>query len=58
LRIKLAPDGRVIDVMAEGGDPALCKAAVVAAKQARIPKPPSQELYDMFKDASLVFKPE
>ena len=58
LRIKLAPDGAVVDVKAEGGDPALCAAAVVAARQARIPKPPSQELYDIFKNAPLIFKPQ
>ncbi len=58
LRIKLAPDGMLIDIIAEGGDPALCKAALMAAKQARIPKPPSDELYDIFKNIPLVFKPE
>ncbi|THD29352.1 cell envelope integrity protein TolA, partial [Pantoea sp. R102] len=58
LRIKLAPDGLLIDVKAEGGDPALCQAAITAAKQARIPKPPSQAVYEVFKNAPMRFKPE
>ncbi|EIR67982.1 protein TolA [Yersinia pestis PY-25] len=58
LRIKLAPDGLLIDVKAEGGDPALCQAAIAAAKQAKIPKPPSTDVYEQFKNAPLVFKPQ
>jgi len=57
LRIKLAPDGMLIDIKAEGGDPALCQAAVAAARQARIPKPPTQDVYEVFKNAALDFKP-
>uniref|UniRef100_UPI000535278D cell envelope integrity protein TolA n=1 Tax=Pantoea septica TaxID=472695 RepID=UPI000535278D len=58
LRIKLAPDGLLIDVKSEGGDPALCQAAIAAAKQAHIPKPPSQAVYEVFKNAPMRFKPE
>lgn len=58
LRIKLAPDGLLIDVKSEGGDPALCQAAIAAAKQARIPKPPSQAVYEVFKNAPMRFKPQ
>ncbi|EIR10076.1 protein TolA [Yersinia pestis PY-45] len=58
MRIKLAPDGLLIDVKAEGGDPALCQAAIAAAKQAKIPKPPSTDVYEQFKNAPLVFKPQ
>lgn len=43
LRIKLAPDGMLLDIKPEGGDPALCQAALAAAKLAKIPKPPSQQ---------------
>ncbi|WP_199063549.1 cell envelope integrity protein TolA, partial [Serratia sp. ASV30] len=57
LSIKLAPDGLLIDIKAVGGDPALCQAAVAAAKLAHIPKPPSQAVYEHFKNATLVFKP-
>ncbi|MBA2815180.1 cell envelope integrity protein TolA [Candidatus Pantoea persica] len=58
LRIKLAPDGLLIDAKAEGGDPALCHAALSAARQARIPKPPSLDVYQVFKNAPLDFKPQ
>ncbi|HAT24029.1 MAG TPA: cell envelope integrity protein TolA, partial [Pantoea septica] len=58
LRIKLAPHGLLIDVKSEGGDPALCQAAIAAAKQAHIPKPPSQAVYEVFKNAPMRFKPE
>ncbi|EIR80982.1 protein TolA [Yersinia pestis PY-32] len=54
----MAPDGLLIDVKAEGGDPALCQAAIAAAKQAKIPKPPSTDVYEQFKNAPLVFKPQ
>jgi len=58
LRIKLAPEGGLISVVAEGDDSALCQAAIAAAKQAKIPKPPSDDVYQVFKNASLVFKPQ
>ena len=54
LRIKLAPDGMLLDIKPEGGDPALCQAALAAAKLAKIPKPPSQAVYEVFKNAPLV----
>ena len=42
----------------EGGDPGiLCQAALAAAKLAKIPKPPSQAVYEVFKNAPLDFKP-
>lgn len=56
LHIKLAPDGLLLDVTEEGGDPALCQAALTAAKTARIPKPPSTAVYEKVKDAKLDFK--
>ncbi|HAU5465639.1 TPA: cell envelope integrity protein TolA, partial [Cronobacter sakazakii] len=58
LRIKLAPDGLLLDIQSEGGDPALCQAAISAARQAKIPKPPSQAVYEVFKNAPLLFKPQ
>jgi colicin import membrane protein len=58
LRIKLAPDGLLISVSSEGGDPALCQAAIAAAKSARIPRPPSQAVYEVFKNAPIDFKPQ
>ncbi len=57
LRIKLAPDGMLISVSSDGGDPALCQAAVSAAKLAAIPRPPSPKGYEAVKNATLDFKP-
>ncbi len=57
LRVKLAPDGLLLDIKSEGGDPALCQAAIAAARLAKIPKPPSQDVYEVFKNAPLDFKP-
>ncbi|MEA9445030.1 cell envelope integrity protein TolA [Candidatus Fukatsuia symbiotica] len=57
LRIQLSPEGILMGVTAEGGDPALCQAAIAAAKQAKIPKPPNDDVYQVFKNAALVFKP-
>ncbi|CRL44718.1 cell envelope integrity inner membrane protein TolA [Sodalis glossinidius str. 'morsitans'] len=57
LRIKLAPDGMLISVSPDGGDPALCQAAVSAAKLAAIPRPPSPKVYEAVKNATLDFKP-
>jgi colicin import membrane protein len=48
LRIKLAPDGTLLDVKSEGGDPAFCQ-LLAAARQAKIPKPPSQAVYETSK---------
>lgn len=36
---------------------ALCQAAIAAARQAKFPPPPSQAVYEAFKDAGLDFKP-
>jgi len=56
LHINLAPDGRLKSVTSEGGDPALCQAALAAARSANIPKPPSEAVYERIKDAKLDFK--
>ncbi|UVK77524.1 MAG: hypothetical protein FKGGLIKP_00118 [Sodalis sp. Fse] len=55
LHIKLAPDGTLISVIAIDGDPILCQAAVSATKLATIPKPPSTQVYEVFKNAMLGF---
>jgi len=57
LRVRLAPDGLLLDIKSEGGDPALCQAAVAAARQAKMPNPPSQAVYEVFKNAPIDFKP-
>ncbi|WP_208905005.1 cell envelope integrity protein TolA [Serratia plymuthica] len=57
LRIMLAPDGMLLDVRAEEGDPDLCRAAIKAATNARFPKPPSPAVYDALKNPILEFRP-
>ncbi|MCS3432053.1 TolA protein [Klebsiella sp. BIGb0407] len=56
MRIRMAPDGLLLDVKSEGGDPALCQAALAAARQAKIPKPPSKAVYEVYKNVPLDFK--
>lgn len=58
LRIKLAPNGMLIDVKAEGGDPVLCHAAIVAIANASFPKPPSPAVYRVVKNTALEFRPQ
>ncbi|WP_081372811.1 cell envelope integrity protein TolA [Serratia plymuthica] len=57
LRIMLAPDGMLLDVRAEEGDPDLCRAAIKAATKARFPKAPSPAVYDALKNPILEFRP-
>lgn len=57
LRINLAPDGLLMKITAESGDTELCHAALTAAKTARIPAPPNQAVYKVFKNAPIDFKP-
>lgn len=62
LSIKLAPDGMLISIAAKtsaANDQSLCDAAILAAKTAIMPKPPSRSIYDAFnkEGSSLVFKP-
>ncbi len=56
LRIHIAPDGRILDIKSEGGDPSLCRAAMSAAKKTALPPPPS-DIYSVFKKAVLDFRP-
>lgn len=57
VRIALERDGTVTSTKTEGGDPALCQAAVKAVQQAKIPPAPNEKVYQMFKYAPLDFKP-
>ncbi|OTA21523.1 cell envelope integrity inner membrane protein TolA [Xenorhabdus beddingii] len=58
LKIKLASDGLLIDIATGSGDPALCRAALAAASQTKMPRPPSKEIYEHFKSFTLDFKPK
>jgi colicin import membrane protein len=57
IHIKIMSDGTLVSATAAGGDAALCQAAINAARMARMPKPPSAEVYQAVKDATLEFKP-
>jgi colicin import membrane protein len=57
LRIKLDPDGMLLDVQALYGDPALCGAAIKATANTSFPKPRSQAVYSVFKNTVLDFRP-
>ncbi|ECD7244688.1 cell envelope integrity protein TolA [Salmonella enterica] len=56
LRIRMAPDGVILNIKSEGGDPALCRAAMKAARKAEWPRPPSPAVYNVFKKAVLDFR--
>lgn len=57
LRITLNPDGLLLGVHAESGDATLCQASVKAIQHAEIPKPPSADIYDVFKNIAMDFRP-
>ncbi|CAI8702302.1 cell envelope integrity protein TolA [Kosakonia quasisacchari] len=57
LQIRLAENGALEDARPIGGDPELCSAAIIAIRQARLPKPPPPAVYEVFKNATLEFKP-
>ncbi|SVK54814.1 cell envelope integrity inner membrane protein TolA [Acinetobacter baumannii] len=58
LSIKLAPDGLLISIRAEQGDPELCQAAIKAIVNARLPKPPTAAVYEAVKSSVLEFRPQ
>lgn len=58
LSIKLAPDGLLISIRAEQGEPELCQAAIKAIANARLPKPPTAAAYEAVKSSTLEFRPQ
>lgn len=42
LRMHLMPDGQLLDVKSEGGDPALCEATIAAVKASKLPAVPAE----------------
>ena len=54
----MAEDGTVLKVTQEGGDPAFCQQMLAATnRMTKFPKPPSQAVWQTFKNAPLDFKP-
>lgn len=58
LSIKLAPDGLLLSIRADQGDPELCQAAIKAIVNARLPKPPTAAVYEAVKSSVLEFRPQ
>ncbi|MCH6601759.1 cell envelope integrity protein TolA [Escherichia coli] len=57
IRIKIRENGSLIYAREEGGNRELCKSAIKAIKKSELPEPPSKEVYEVFKNAPLDFKP-
>ncbi|EFP3678723.1 hypothetical protein HPX80_002170 [Salmonella enterica] len=52
----MAPDGMIIDIQPDGGDPELCRAALKVAIKAKLLSSPSPAVYEVFKKAVLDFQ--
>ncbi|APL03454.1 cell envelope integrity protein TolA [Escherichia coli] len=57
LSMHMAPNGLLLEVKRESGDLDLCREAMNAIKNADIPAPPSPEVYKVFHNGVLDFKP-
>lgn len=58
LKIQLASDGLLLNVVSESGDSALCREAISATKLAIFPKPSSNQLYQQVKNLTIDFRPQ
>lgn len=56
LRTQFAPDGSLLSVKSEGGDPELCSAALAAASKAKYPPFINDKMYNIFKNAPIDFR--
>ncbi|MGU3489665.1 cell envelope integrity protein TolA [Enterobacter bugandensis] len=57
LRVSLQRDGTLKNATIEGGDPGLCKAALLAVTHAKIPPAPDDKTWQTFKNIPMDFKP-
>ncbi|MEQ0217943.1 cell envelope integrity protein TolA [Klebsiella sp. CN_Kp114] len=57
LNLKIGRDGNVLDATVERGDKELCQRALNAVSYAKLPKPPSDEVWNRVKKVTLAFKP-
>lgn len=55
LRLQFAPNGSLLSVKSEGGDPELCEAALKAANKAKYPPFINDKMYDTFKNVAVDF---
>lgn len=58
LRLDLDEKGQLTDAHLLSGDPSLCSAAMDAAKNAKLPTPPSQEIHKVTTHPVLHFAPQ
>jgi len=58
IKMTIAPDGLLIDVFAFEGDRLLCREAISATKNAIIPKPTNDSIYQEVKNLTIDFRPE
>ncbi|MBL7634911.1 MULTISPECIES: cell envelope integrity protein TolA [Atlantibacter] len=56
LRAHFAPNGLLLDVRSEGGDPELCSAAISAARKANFPPFLHDDVYQVLQSVPLYFK--
>jgi len=56
LRTHFAPDGLLLSVKSEGGDPELCSAALAAASKAKYPPFINDKMYNAFKNVPIDFR--
>lgn len=56
LRLHFAPDGLLLSVKSEEGDPELCSAALAAASKAKYPAFINDKIYNIFKNVPIDFR--
>lgn len=57
LNLKIDRDGNVLGATVEQGDKELCQQALNAVSYAKLPKPPSDEVWNRVKNVTLAFRP-
>lgn len=57
VRVILTRDAMLMGASTEGGDPTFCAAMLKALQTVKFPKFPNDDVYDVFKNAVIDFKP-
>ncbi len=57
LNLKIDRDGNVLGVTSEQGDKELCNRTLKMVSYAKLPKPPSDEVWSRVKNVTLSFRP-
>ncbi|QPS88207.1 cell envelope integrity protein TolA [Serratia plymuthica] len=56
IKLSVARDGKLLNVTSQGGDPDFCGQLITRIRSARIPVPPNDETWNVFKNASVDIK--